>query len=220
MSRNCGCLVTWFCYQLIAKPGNNTAAVLWHDPYTCRSHCFHGVHASKYIEAPHVHIAYLIWGSIRWLTARLSIFHRKRGHFRYPTLWAMSCYCTFANYLVTYGYKLWWHIPICGHLKMVPNGTCHDDVIKWKHFPRYWLFVGGIHRSPVNSYHKDQWRGALMFSFIYAWINGWINNRDVCLFIIKTEYRKHCKFDEIFVTVCTENFILTTGGPARNRNHR
>ena len=25
----------------------------------------------------------------------------------------------------------------------------HDDVIKWKHFPRYWLFLRGIHRSPV-----------------------------------------------------------------------
>ena len=37
-SRNCGCLVTWFCYQLIAKPGNKTAAVSWPDPYTveCR----------------------------------------------------------------------------------------------------------------------------------------------------------------------------------------
>ena len=34
-SRNCGCLVTWFCYQLIAKPGNKTAAVPWPDPYTC-----------------------------------------------------------------------------------------------------------------------------------------------------------------------------------------
>ena len=32
-SRNCGCLVTWFCYQLIAKPGNKTAAVPWPDPY-------------------------------------------------------------------------------------------------------------------------------------------------------------------------------------------
>ena len=38
----------------------------------------------------------------------------------------------------------------------------HDDVIKWKHFPRYWPFVRGIHRSPVNSSHKGQWRGALM----------------------------------------------------------
>ena len=36
----------------------------------------------------------------------------------------------------------------------------HDDVIKWRHFPRYWPFVWGIHWSPVNSPHKDQWRGA------------------------------------------------------------
>ena len=44
---------------------------------------------------------------------------------------------------------------------------CHDDVIKWKHFLRYWPFVRGIHRSPVNSPHKGQWRGALMFPLIY-----------------------------------------------------
>ena len=25
--------------------------------------------------------------------------------------------------------------------------TAHDDVIKWKHFPRNWPFVQGIHRS-------------------------------------------------------------------------
>ena len=52
----------------------------------------------------------------------------------------------------------------------------HDDVIKRKHFLRYWPFVWGIHRSPVNSPHKGQWRGALMFSLICAWINGWVNN--------------------------------------------
>ena len=38
-----------------------------------------------------------------------------------------------------------------------------SDVMKWKHFPRYWPFVRGIHRSPVDSPHKGQWRGALMF---------------------------------------------------------
>ena len=54
----------------------------------------------------------------------------------------------------------------------------HDDVIKWKHFPRYWPFVRGIHRSPVNSPHKGQWRGALMLSLICAWINDWVNNRE------------------------------------------
>ena len=53
----------------------------------------------------------------------------------------------------------------------------HDDMIKWKHFSRCWPFVRGIHRWPVNSPHKGQWRGAVMFSFICAWINGWENNR-------------------------------------------
>ena len=31
------------------------------------------------------------------------------------------------------------------------DNCIHDDVIKWKHFPRYWPFVRGIHWSPVNS---------------------------------------------------------------------
>ena len=54
----------------------------------------------------------------------------------------------------------------------------HDDVIKWKHFPRYWPFVRGIHRSPVNTPHKGQWRGALMFSLICVCMNDWLNNRE------------------------------------------
>ena len=45
-------------------------------------------------------------------------------------------------------------------------------------FPCYWPFVRGIHRSPVNSPHKGQWCGALMFTLICARINGWVNNRD------------------------------------------
>ena len=55
----------------------------------------------------------------------------------------------------------------------------HDNIIKWKHFPHHWSFVWGIHRSLVDSPHKGQWRGALMFSLIVAWINGWANNREV-----------------------------------------
>ena len=43
----------------------------------------------------------------------------------------------------------------------------HDDVIQWKHFPRHWPFVRGIHRSPVNSPHKGQWYGALMFFYLH-----------------------------------------------------
>ena len=56
----------------------------------------------------------------------------------------------------------------------------NDDVIKWKHFPRYWPFVWGIHRSPVNSPHKGQWHGALLFSLINAW-NGWVNTGEAAV---------------------------------------
>ena len=63
------------------------------------------------------------------------------------------------------------HIP----LKKYVN---HNDVCKWKHFPLYWPFVRGIHRSTVNFPHKGQWRRALMFSLICAWNNSWANNGD------------------------------------------
>ena len=32
--------------------------------------------------------------------------------------------------------------------------------------------------SPLNSPHKGQWRGALIFSLILAWTNSWVNNRE------------------------------------------
>ena len=67
-----------------------------------------------------------------------------------------------------------------------PISIHHGDVIKWKHFPRYWPFVRGIHRSTANSPHKVQWRGALMFSLICALINGY----DVTVMIIY-DYRNY-----------------------------
>ena len=48
------------------------------------------------------------------------------------------------------------------------TGVVPDLIIKWKHFPRYWTFVRGIHWAPVNSPHEGQWRGALVFSLICA----------------------------------------------------
>ena len=41
---------------------------------------------------------------------------------------------------------------------------------------KYFRVTGPL--SPLNSPHKGQWRGALMFSLICAWINGWVNNRE------------------------------------------
>ena len=56
----------------------------------------------------------------------------------------------------------------------------HDDVIKWKHFPRYRLALCEGN-PPVNGGFPShgQRRGALMFSLICSWINGCWNNRKV-----------------------------------------
>ena len=72
----------------------------------------------------------------------------------------------------------------------------HNDVFKWKHFPRYCPFVRGIHRSPVNSPHKGQWRGALMLALICARIDGWVNNREA------GDLKRHCAHYDVTVMWC------------------
>ena len=57
-------------------------------------------------------------------------------------------------------------------------GQVQRPMMTLSNFPRYWPFMRGIHRSPVDCHHKGQWRGALMFSLICSWTNGWANNRD------------------------------------------
>ena len=89
----------------------------------------------------------------------------------------------------------------------VTTVPAHDDVIKWKHFPRYWPFVRGIHRSPVNSRHKGQWRGSLMFSLIYVWIIGWVNNGEA------GDLRRHCAHYDVIVmgplNIRSTDFVTT-----------
>ena len=77
----------------------------------------------------------------------------------------------------------------------------HGDVIKWKHFRRYWPFVRGIHRWPVNSPHKGQWRRALMFSLICAWINSWVNNGEA------GDLRRHRAHNEVIVMAECHGYI-------------
>ena len=60
-----------------------------------------------------------------------------------------------------------------------------------------------IHRSPVNSPHKGQWHGALMFSLICAWMNGWVNNREA-----DDLRRHHAYFDATVMRVQNCNRIL------------
>ena len=68
---------------------------------------------------------------------------------------------------------------------------------QWNHFSRYWpIFVRGIHRSPVNSPHKGQWRGALMFSLISVWIHNWVNSGEA------VDLRRHRAHYDVTVMLC------------------
>ena len=54
-------------------------------------------------------------------------------------------------------------------------GTATGGLTWWRHQMETFSALLAIY---VNSPHKGQWRGALMFSLIYVWINGWENNRE------------------------------------------
>ena len=99
------------------------------------------------------------------------------------SLWLnrVRCICCICYSLLLLPLPKKWHTKFHPHFRKtgISRKFYHDDVIKWKHFPPNWPFVRGIHRSPVNSPHKGQWRGALMFSLICVWINDWVNNREV-----------------------------------------
>ena len=65
---------------------------------------------------------------------------------------------------------------VANHNKTQQSGTW------WRHqmetFSTLLALCAGNSPVPVNSPHKDQLRGALMFSLICAWINARVNNRE------------------------------------------
>ena len=114
------------------------------------------------------------------------------------------------------------HLPIFFRVTSLALGQssycriAQDDVIKWEHFPRYWPCVSGIHSSPVNSFHRGQWRRALMFSLICTWTYGWVNIRDA------GDLRRHR--DHYDVTVMQwrhhKRFGQNRLVPNHNRSHK
>ena len=104
------------------------------------------------------------------------------------------------SWIKVYGFRLRLHWNLFLGFELV----VHDDVIKRKHFSLYWTFVPGIHRSPLNSPHKGQWRGALMFSLICARINGWLNNGEA------SDLRRHrAHYDVIVIVIVVVSLFPT-----------
>ena len=108
-------------------------------------------------------ITVCVWWNLIILSGKLGQFH---GHWCPGSL--------YRSVISKHGVHCDWH----RGFQLSVLSQSHDDVIKWKYFPRYWPFVRGIRQSPVNSPHKGLWRGALMFSLICVCINGWVNNRE------------------------------------------
>ena len=67
---------------------------------------------------------------------------------------------------------------------------------------------------PVNSPHKGQWRRALMFSKICAWINGWVNNRDA------GDLRRHRARYDVIVMILLYNYDDRSSPVAKKRNDK
>ena len=77
--------------------------------------------------------------------------------------------------------------PYLTNRNVVQHNSSHDDVIKWKHFPRYWPYVRGIHwprwipHTKAGDaelwciYDAGLW---CLYTLICARINGWVNNRE------------------------------------------
>ena len=92
--------------------------------------------------------------------------------------------------------ELWFWFALCCVWLWFGNGLFYSyssGVLSWwRHrmeiFPALLALCAEIHRWPVNSPHKGQWRGALMFSLICAW-NGWINKREAGDW---RRHRAHC----------------------------
>ena len=61
-------------------------------------------------------------------------------------------------------------------VKLHTSSWPYDDVMKSRHFPRYWPFVWRIHRSPVNSPHKGKWRGTVFFD---PHLNTWLSKQSI-----------------------------------------
>ena len=69
----------------------------------------------------------------------------------------------------------WWR-----HDTFLTTGPLWEETSWWRHqmeiFSALLVLCAGNSPVPVNSPHKSQWSGSLMFSLIYAWINDWANN--------------------------------------------
>ena len=92
-------------------------------------------------------------------------------------------YLTFAQILPR---KIWYGSHSLSMESISSQLKCHNDVIKWTDFTRWWSFVKGIHRSPVDPPHieaSDAGLWCFLWSAPELTVELWANNRNARDFI-------------------------------------
>ena len=83
--------------------------------------------------------------------------------------------------------------------RTIDHAQNHHILSWWRHqmetFSALLALCAGNSPVPVNSPHKGQWRGALMFTLICARINDWVNNREA------GDLRRHLDHYDVIVMV-------------------
>ena len=86
------------------------------------------------------------------------------------------------KYGITYGVTRPQWVNVCGMMVWFFLHLFTNLTAWWRHqmetFSALLALCAGNSPVRVNSPHKGQWRGALMFTLICVWINGCVNNRE------------------------------------------
>ena len=100
-------------------------------------------------------------------------------------------------------------------IRIVVHGGRYDDVIKWKHFPRYWHFV---QRIPGEFLSQRPVGGALMICLICVWINGWVNNHEADdlrrhrghydVIVMDLQYNLYYKLDDVSASLMWNRHLI------------
>ena len=85
------------------------------------------------------------------------------------------------------------------------TGNVHDDVIKWKYFPRYWPFVQGFTGDRWSPRTKASDAELWCFLWPAPWINGWVNNREA------GDLRRHRAHCDVIVMLSAERRSFCPG---------
>ena len=164
------------CYILIIKGPNN------YKPALIQKMVWHnkGDKPSSETMMAKFTVAYMRHSESLTSSLRGDIMHT-------PILWVTRHTEPVTNEIIQYVYMK--------RNKRVLTQSCSYNT-RWRHQ------MEKFSRSPVNSPHKGQWRGALMLSLICDWVNSWVNIPEAC------DLRRRCAHYD--VSVMTHHYLYST----------